>query len=159
MLSDRGVAVELDSVEPAWLEDCDRLHVPAYSLVVSPLREAALAAARLVPSVSVDLSSTAAIEAVGVESLRATLAEVEPDLVFATEEEAALAGPLDVATLVLKRGARGCTVEGRDYAAAPARVVDGTGAGDAFAAGFIVGGPELGLRAAARCVAKMGAMP
>lgn len=159
MLSDRGVAVELDAVEPDWLEDCDRLHVPAYSLVVSPLREAALAAARLVASVSVDLSSTAAIEAVGVESLRETLAELEPDLAFATEEEAALAGPLDVETLVLKRGARGCTVDGRDYAAAPARVVDGTGAGDAFAAGFIVGGPEMGLRAAARCVAKMGAMP
>ena len=36
---------------------------------------------------------------------------------------------------------------------------DTTGAGDAFAAGFLLGGPELALDAAARCVAKMGAMP
>jgi sugar/nucleoside kinase (ribokinase family) len=159
MLSDRGVSVELGGVEAEWLEGCDRLHLPAYSLVVSPLRQAALAAARLAPRVSVDLSSTAAIAAAGIEELRATIAEIRPDLVFATEEEQALTGPLGVETLVLKRGARGCSVNGRDYAAEPAEVVDGTGAGDAFAAGFIVGGPELGLRAAARCVARMGAMP
>jgi ribokinase len=39
------------------------------------------------------------------------------------------------------------------------RVVDATGAGDALAAGFLVGGPELALEAAARCVAQLGAMP
>src|SRR5439155_341183 len=38
-------------------------------------------------------------------------------------------------------------------------VVDTTGAGDALAAGFLVGGPELALEAAARCVAQPGAMP
>jgi sugar/nucleoside kinase (ribokinase family) len=38
-------------------------------------------------------------------------------------------------------------------------VVDTTGAGDAFAAGFLVGGADAALDAAARCVAKMGAMP
>ena len=38
-------------------------------------------------------------------------------------------------------------------------VVDTTGAGDAFAAGFLLDGPELAVEAAARCVAKMGAMP
>jgi sugar/nucleoside kinase (ribokinase family) len=37
--------------------------------------------------------------------------------------------------------------------------VDTTGAGDALAAGFLIGGPELGLDAAARCCAKLGAMP
>jgi sugar/nucleoside kinase (ribokinase family) len=40
-----------------------------------------------------------------------------------------------------------------------AEAVDSTGAGDAFAAGFLLGGPDLALDAAARCVAKMGAMP
>ena len=34
-----------------------------------------------------------------------------------------------------------------------------TGAGDALAAGFIVGGIELGLATAARCVAQLGAVP
>ena len=37
--------------------------------------------------------------------------------------------------------------------------VDSTGAGDAFAAGYLLGGVSLGLDAAARAVATMGAMP
>jgi sugar/nucleoside kinase (ribokinase family) len=41
----------------------------------------------------------------------------------------------------------------------PGDVVDATGAGDALAAGFLVGGPVLALEAAARCVAKLGTMP
>ena len=56
-------------------------------------------------------------------------------------------------------GADGFRVDGADYAAAPAEVVDTTGAGDALAAGYLVGGPELAARAAARCVAQLGAMP
>jgi sugar/nucleoside kinase (ribokinase family) len=39
------------------------------------------------------------------------------------------------------------------------RVVDTTGAGDALAAGYIVGGPDLALEAASRCVQELGAMP
>ena len=57
---------------------------------------------------------------------------------------------------MLKRGARGCVVDGRGYEPRPADVVDTTGAGDAFAAGFLLGGPELALDAAARCVAQLG---
>jgi sugar/nucleoside kinase (ribokinase family) len=45
------------------------------------------------------------------------------------------------------------------YPARPARAVDSTGAGDAFAAGYLLGGVSLGLDAAARAVATMGAMP
>jgi sugar/nucleoside kinase (ribokinase family) len=45
------------------------------------------------------------------------------------------------------------------HPAVPVEVVDATGAGDALAAGFLVGGPQLGLEAAARCCAKLGAMP
>ena len=39
------------------------------------------------------------------------------------------------------------------------KVLDTTGAGDALAAGFLVDGIEVGLAAAARCVARLGAMP
>jgi sugar/nucleoside kinase (ribokinase family) len=165
MLSDRGIASDFrpDELDASWLEDCERLHLPAYSLLASPIRETALAAARLAPAVSVDLSSTTAIRAAGVEELGAVLGELEPDLVFANEDEAALAGDLEVKTLVVKRGARGCAVrkdgEEREHPAEPATVVDSTGAGDAFAAGFLLGGPELALSAAARCVTQMGAMP
>ena len=58
---------------------------------------------------------------------------------------------------VVKRGALGIRVVGENARELPAReaaVVDTTGAGDALAAGFLVGGPELALEAAARCVAQ-----
>ena len=37
--------------------------------------------------------------------------------------------------------------------------VDTTGAGDALAAGYLVGGPELAMQAAGRSVGLIGAMP
>ena len=103
----------------------------------------------------------------GVVALETTLVDdpfrhragrVAPDVVFATEREQDAFGPLD-ATWVVKRGPRGIRVSGVDHPALPAEVVDSTGAGDALAAGFLVGGVELGLEAAARCCAKLGAMP
>jgi 2-dehydro-3-deoxygluconokinase len=82
----------------------------------------------------------------------------EPDVIFATEREQEVFGSLE-AEWVVKRGAAGVRVAGVDHPALPTEVVDPTGAGDAFAAGFLVGGVVLGLEAAARCVAKLGAMP
>jgi ribokinase len=165
MLSDRGVSVELspDDLQPAWLESCEWLHVPGYSLVRSPLRETALAAAALAQEVSVDLSSTAAIEAFGVDGFGDTVAALEPKVIFANEAEAELVGQLEAPTVVIKRGAQGCvivTAGGRaQLASSETAVVDTTGAGDAFAAGFLLDGPAAALAAAARCIAKMGAMP
>jgi sugar/nucleoside kinase (ribokinase family) len=165
MLSDRGVSTDFrpDELDPAWLAECEWLHVAGYSLVTSPLRETALAAAALAPRTSVDLSSTAAIEAVGIDAFRSTLEALEPEVVFANEAEAKLVGEIRAATVVVKRGARGCVVRrgatSEQHAAVRADVVDSTGAGDSFAAGFLLGGAELGLAAAARCVATMGSMP
>ena len=51
------------------------------------------------------------------------------------------------------------TVDGEDHAAVDVEVVDTTGAGDALAAGFLVGGAELGVATAARCCARVGSMP
>jgi ribokinase len=68
-------------------------------------------------------------------------------------------GPLHHGELIVKLGADGVRVAGRHFPAVPTVPVDSTGAGDAFAAGYLVGGTELGLAAAARAVAKMGAMP
>lgn len=59
----------------------------------------------------------------------------------------------------MKRGPLGVVVDGQEHAALPADVVDTTGAGDALAAGFLVGGAELALEAAARCVATVGSLP
>ena len=165
MLSDRGVSPEFgpEELEPAWLDGCEWLHLPGYSLVAPPLRETALAAASLAPRVSVDLSSTAAIETAGVGRFRAAIAEARPEVVFANEAEAALVGDVEAPTLVVKRGRRGCSVHSAngdvELAALDADVVDSTGAGDAFAAGFLLGGTDLALEAAARCVSHLGAMP
>jgi sugar/nucleoside kinase (ribokinase family) len=51
-----------------------------------------------------------------------------------------------------------------DFAPGAAEVLDTTGAGDALAAGFLLGGSleeaaRRGLEAAARCVATVGSMP
>jgi sugar/nucleoside kinase (ribokinase family) len=81
-----------------------------------------------------------------------------PELVFATASERDRFGALDARWLV-KRGAAGASLDGADHPAAPTELRDTTGAGDALAAGFLVGGIELGLEAAARCCARLGSMP
>ena len=104
--------------------------------------------------ISVDASTWTLVD----DDFRTRLRALEPDLVFATEPEQAAIGRLDT-RWILKRGPRGLTVDGRDYPAVEVDVVDTTGAGDALAAGFLVGGPELGVATAARCCAQLGAMP
>jgi sugar/nucleoside kinase (ribokinase family) len=135
------------------------LHLPAYSLVRRPIQGAALAAARRLPRLSVDLSSTSALQDYGVEAFRSLLGRLRPEVVFGTEAEADLAGDVPGAQMVVKLGPRGVRVAGAVHGAPRARAVDATGAGDAFAAGYLLGGISLGLEAAARAVSKMGAMP
>jgi len=161
MLTDRGVGPLLaaDVLADDWFAGCDRLHLPAYSLAGEPIRGAALAAAARVPRLSVDLSSTAVLRDHGVGRFRDLLARLHPEVVFGTEAEAELIGDLPGSDLVVKLGARGVLAAGAVHPAPPARAVDSTGAGDAFAAGYLLGGVSLGLAAAARAVATMGAMP
>ena len=166
MLTDRGVGAELAEadVSPGWLAGCQWLHISAYAFAREPMRGAALAAARAARAaaarVSVDLASTAVIQACGVTAFGALIASVRPDVVFGNGAEAALlAGRLEADRVIVKLGAGGVHVRGRHYPALPTVPVDATGAGDAFAAGYLMGGIELGLAAAARAVAKMGAMP
>jgi sugar/nucleoside kinase (ribokinase family) len=162
MASDRGVSPDLraEELDPAWFEDVTHLHLPGYSLVRSPVDGAALRAAELAPSLSVDLSSWSAIRDFGPERFRERLEALRPAVVFANEdEERIVGGPLAGCTWVLKLGARGARFGDVELPAVPAEVLDTTGAGDALAAGYLVGGPELAMTAAARCVAKLGSMP
>jgi len=161
MLTDRGVGPSLEAaaVDPRWLAGCAWLHLPAYSLVSWPVRGAALAAAAHVAHRSVDLSSTAAVAAFGVGRFRTLVAGLRPDVVFGTEAEMALVGDVPGAEMVVKLGPEGVRIGGRVYPAVPAAPVDATGAGDAFTAGYLLGGVDLALHAAARAVSKMGAMP
>jgi ribokinase len=167
MASDRGVAplLRADELEMRWFAGVDALHVTGYALFRSPIDEAAAKAAGAVRGqggrISVDLSSWSMIRAFGGERLRRRLELLEPDLIFANEEELEeLGGSFPAPEWVLKRGPAGIALaDGRELAASPAEVVDTTGAGDALAAGYLIGGAELGLEAAARCVEKLGTMP
>jgi ribokinase len=167
MASDRGSAPELlaEELDPGWLSGCEHLYVSGYALMLEPVRGAALRAAGLARAegarVSVDLASWSAIRDSGVEAFRDAVRALEPDVVFANEDEERVVGR-DVADAawILKRGASGCSFDGDERDALPVEhVVDSTGAGDALAAGWIVGGPDLALEAAARCVQQLGAMP
>jgi len=171
MATDRGASPELapEELDVAWFDGCRWLHLSGYSLLAEPIAEAALAASRAArgegATVSVDLSSWSAIRAYGPERFRGRLEELAPDVVFANEPEWELVGGAYALaeTAVLKRGSRGVVVHAaggsEEHASLGAAVVDTTGAGDALAAGFIVGGIELGLETAARCVAQLGAVP
>lgn len=165
MAADRGTARELtaEELEPEWFR-CDHLHVSGYALMVEPVRGAALRAVELAREhgavVSVDLASWSAIRDSGLDTFVAAVRTARPDVVFANEDEERVVGRVVDAAWILKRGARGCCFDGIEREALPVEeVVDSTGAGDALAAGWIVGGPELALQAAARCVAQVGAMP
>jgi ribokinase len=159
MASDRGTAPDLtpQDLDPAWF-DCDVLHLSGYSLLREPIASAATTAATYAresgAAISFDVSTWTLVD----DAFRARAQALSPDLVFATEAERDAVGDLD-ARWVLKRGARGLSVDGRDHAAVAVDVVDATGAGDALAAGFLVGGAELGVATAARCCTRMGAMP
>ena len=103
---------------------------------------------------SVDVSTWTLVD----DAFRARVREVAPNVVFATEREQEVLGSVET-RWVVKRGAAGLRVDGADYPAVETDAVDTTGAGDALAAGFLVGGPQLGLEAAARCCAQLGSMP
>lgn len=175
LASDRGVAPSFapEELDAAWVAG-DVLHLSGYALLREPIAGTALLAARLARErgarVSVDVAAWTEIREYGPVRFRELLDEVAPDVLFATEAEWELLGGayLTAPVGVLKRGARGITVfttdAKLDFGAVDAKVVDPTGAGDALAAGFLVGGSleesaRRGLDAAARCVATVGSMP
>jgi sugar/nucleoside kinase (ribokinase family) len=172
MASDGGVSRELRDAEidPGWLDGCQTVHLSGYALAGEPIAGAALATAALAHrrgiQVSADVSAATLVDA----TFRKRLARARPDILFATEDERdALGGELPAESWVLKRGPHGCVFSRAglfvDLAAGDdVDVVDSTGAGDAIAGGFLLGGPldeaaRRAMRAAARCVARLGSMP
>jgi sugar/nucleoside kinase (ribokinase family) len=147
MLPDRGAAADLASVDPAWLDGVGWLHVPGYSLCAEPIGTSTLEAIERVRArhgrVSVDVSSVGAVEAFGRQRFVELLMAIAPELVLATADEAQLLGTWSPPLLVVKRGADPVLVlaAGGEAVDVPVPelddVVDTTGAGDAFAGGFL----------------------
>ncbi|MBD3940919.1 hypothetical protein IF188_04275 [Microbacterium sp. NEAU-LLC] len=149
MITDRGAAAELDAIDPTWLDGATWVHLPLYGLAVPGSRLAVMDAAGRAAAagavISLDLSSVATLRDLGGDELRGILGRLRPDVVFANEDESRVAADLGLAipgTYVVKRGAAPVLVTvGGETREVPvdrvADVLDSTGAGDAFAAGYI----------------------
>lgn len=152
MLTDRGNATDLATSDPSWLNDVTTLHLPLYSFSHEPISAVVHTLVREAHTrdivVSVDLSSVTLITQLGAPAVQRLLTDVGPDVLFCTHAEAQAVGVnthhLHGARLVvIKNGVNPVVVfgEGLSEASFPVRpvgkVVDGTGAGDAFAAAFL----------------------
>lgn len=150
MLVDRRSALALDGPEDHWLDDVTVLHVPLYSLEFEPLASTARAAIatahRRGVAVSIDVSSAASIDNLGSSTVLDLLDRLAPAVIFANADEAVALGidrSLAGAITVVKRGAEPAVVHAPGVDSLEVMpesidsVVDTTGAGDTFAAGFV----------------------
>ena len=152
-LTDRGVASHLAQFDATLMNDVSILHVPTYSLADEPLASTCvqyITVARATGAIiSVDASSSSVLMQYGTDRYRALIESLKPEVFLCNEDEAAVLGlganlPMAGAVLtVIKQGPlpviavqhNGTTTE---VAVTPvANIVDTTGAGDAFAAGFL----------------------
>ncbi|MFP5070529.1 carbohydrate kinase family protein [Pseudonocardia nantongensis] len=156
MLPDRGAAAELADPDPGWPDGVTLLHLPVYSLLDEPCAGAARALAARVRdaggAVSVDAASAGSLRAHGPARFLDDLAALGPAHLLANRAEADLLGLPGTAppgtAVVVKDGPRPALVHlpgvarlglpGVPVAPAPVDGVrDTTGAGDAFAAGYL----------------------
>lgn len=170
MFPDRGASALLEGVDDACLGGVAWLHLPAYGLQRQPMRAELVRLAEVARAagarVSVDASSTGLLAGLGIDVALGLFRAIAPDVLFANEDEAALLGlagggavAASVAPIVVvKHGPlptdlieSGTLTAQVDVEPVPG-IRDLTGAGDAFAAGFLAA-TLRGADAAAACLA------
>ena len=187
MFPDSGANSGLSPDDLPPLDDVTAVYLSGYPLVNPMSRQGALEILGIVNEMGLpvifDPSTVGVLLEVGLKQVREWLTMV--DVVVLNEEEAHfLSGknnPIDAAAellqltprVVIKRGGNGALAQARGSAlvqipAVDVEVVDTTGAGDAFAAGFIKGwiaknelvdSLHSGAELAAKCVAIVGSRP
>jgi ribokinase len=165
MLPDPGAN---DALAPGDLAELEGrvLHLSAYSLLRAGSRAAARAALERARAagVAISLDAASAAPLAAAPQLAAWAGPV--DLLLANADEAPHAASVVARERVIKRGADGAEwSDGARRVVAPAvgaAALDTTGAGDAFAAGFLSawpGPPEAALAAGCRLAAEAVALP
>jgi sugar/nucleoside kinase (ribokinase family) len=151
MFPDRGAAAELEDIPEIWLESLGVLHATSYSFGAEPAASATLSlmasAGAAGVTLSLDASSTGLLEDLGIGRYVELVDRMRPAIFFANAAEAALldlgSPPFSRALRVVKDGAGPTVVTAPDGGTVTVPVArvdtvrDATGAGDAFAAGFL----------------------
>ena len=150
MITDRAASTQLQHAPENWPKNVSLLHVPSYSLFSEPLATATRACIstaheKNIP-VSIDASSASLIKEFGVDKFRDLVRQLQPKVFFCNTDEAdvmnLITQPLDLDIVVIKAGARPTTlIENKVVKTIEVEpvgeIIDTTGAGDAFAAGFL----------------------
>ena len=187
MFPDSGANAGLSKKDLPALEGFDAIYLSGYSLINPLSREGILeiisiAREKKIP-IAFDPATVGVLVETSISKVREWIALI--DLLILNEEEAQFisgkANPIEASAdllqlaplVVIKRGAIGALGQRRGESvvqveATPTTVIDTTGAGDAFAAGFIqvwsTGGELIdalkrGAELAGRCVAVIGSRP
>ena len=159
MLPYRGAAKLLENVPDEWLDGLELLHVPGYTFDGDPVGNAVTDLIRRARErgilVSIDASSTGMLAHYGVEKFLDLMTDLRPDFIIGNQSESEFLGlavkgepgpnfsRLPGTIIVTKAGADPTVVlqgaEAKITVPVPpvSEVRDLTGAGDAFAAGFL----------------------
>lgn len=153
MYTDRGASPGLLGPDEGWLTDVGILHLPSYSLFEGDMgntcRELTRNALDQQVPLSIDASSSVLLHEVGKDKYFSFLEECRPSILFCNIDEARVLGlganhPAPGASMtIVKDGPRPALLILQDGGTTSIpvpdvdKVLDTTGAGDAFAAGFL----------------------
>ena len=149
LIVDQGGPLRISREHLEKISPGDMLHVPCFMLYREDLRDLTISilneANKRQALISLDLNSAVGMRRFGIDALASLLEKVRPWAILMNSEEYAAirlrSTALKESICIIHRGPAATLVRGRggDHSrpVEPADVIDSTGAGDAFAAGFL----------------------